>query len=106
MQKAADASVVWLNSDMQIASFHYEDGYKQMNFSNQAFFMAFLQSLMECGYRFICYFNNSQCSSYVFASWRSDALGCYMQLFISGDMACSNIRFKKTKRMDLVNIYR
>ena len=32
--------------------------------------------------------------------------GCYMQLFISGDMACSNIRFKKTKRMDLVNIYR
>ena len=29
-----------------------------------------------------------------------------MQLFISGDMACSNIRFKKTKRMDLVNIYR
>ena len=55
---------------------------------------------------YIYYFNNSQCSSYVFASWRSDALGCYMQLFISGDMACSNIRFKKTKRMDLVNIYR
>lgn len=53
MQKAADASVVWLNSDMQIASFHYEDGYEQMNFSNQAFFMAFLQSLMECGYRFM-----------------------------------------------------
>ena len=43
---------------------------------------------------------------HVFAIWRSDALGCYMQLFISGDMACSNIRFKKTKRMDLVNIYR
>ena len=53
MQKAADASVVWLNSDMQIASFHYEDGYKQMNFSNQAFFMSFLQSMMECGYRFM-----------------------------------------------------
>ena len=53
MQKAEDASVVWLNSDMQIASFHYEDGYKQMNFSNQVFFMSFLQSLMESGYRFM-----------------------------------------------------
>ena len=41
MQKAADASVVWLNSDAQIASFHYEDGYKQLNFSNQVFFMSF-----------------------------------------------------------------
>ena len=63
-----------------------------------------IEDYLYCTY--ICYFNNSQCSSYVFASWRSDALGCYMQLFISGDMACSNIRFKKTKRMDLVNIYR
>ena len=43
MQKAEDASVVWLNSDVQIASFHYEDGYKQLNFSNQVFFMSFLQ---------------------------------------------------------------
>lgn len=30
MQKAADASVVWLNSDAQIASFHYEDGYNKL----------------------------------------------------------------------------
>ena len=44
MQKAADASVVWLNSDAQIASFHYEDGYKQLNFSNQVFFMSFFCS--------------------------------------------------------------
>ena len=53
MQKAEDASVVWLNSDVQITSFHYEDGYKQLNFSNQVFFMSFLQSLMESGYRFM-----------------------------------------------------
>ena len=53
MQKAADASVVWLNSDAQIASFHYEDGYKQLDFSNRVFFMSFLQSLMESGYRFM-----------------------------------------------------
>lgn len=61
MQKAEGASVVWLNSDVQIASFHYEDGYKQLNFSNQVFFMSFLQSLMESGYR-LCsqhYFNKN-----------------------------------------------
>ena len=52
MQKAEDASVVWLNSDVQIASFHYEDGYKQLNFSNQVFFMSFFCSpLLLCEMR-------------------------------------------------------
>ena len=49
MQKAEDASVVWLNSDVQIASFNYEDGYKQLNFSNRVFFMSFFVSPPDRG---------------------------------------------------------
>ncbi len=44
--------VVWLNEQDRIASFHYVEGYNIQTFSCHDFFMSFLHSLQERGYRF------------------------------------------------------
>ena len=43
---------VWLNDQERIASFHHVDGYSIRSFSCHDFFMSFLHSLQERGYRF------------------------------------------------------
>ena len=43
---------VWLNEQTRIASFHPVEGYSIQNFLNHEFFMRFLHSLQERGYRF------------------------------------------------------
>lgn len=44
--------MVWIDHTDQIASFHFVDGYQQRDFLCRDFFMNFLQSLQEKGYRF------------------------------------------------------
>ena len=43
---------VWLNEESRIASFHEVNGFKKHDYSNHSYFMAFLHSLQERGYRF------------------------------------------------------
>lgn len=43
---------VWLCDANRIASFHSVTGYEQHTFSCHEFFMGFLHSLQERGYRF------------------------------------------------------
>ena len=44
--------VVWLDDQSRIASFHSVTGYEAHSFSCHEFFMGFLHSLQERGYRF------------------------------------------------------
>ena len=44
--------IVWLNDQIRIASFHPVDGFVEKCFANQSFFLQFLHSLQERGYRF------------------------------------------------------
>jgi hypothetical protein len=43
---------VWLNDEAHIASFHPIEGYYIKTFPGHDFFIAFIQSLQEQGYRF------------------------------------------------------
>ena len=43
---------VWLDETARIASFHQVDGYRMQTFQVHAFFMKYLHSLQERGYRF------------------------------------------------------
>lgn len=43
---------VWLCNTNRIASFHNVTGYEQHSFTCHEFFMGFLHSLQERGYRF------------------------------------------------------
>ena len=43
---------VWLNEVTHIASFHEISGYQRHDYHNHSYFMAFLHSLQERGYRF------------------------------------------------------
>ncbi len=43
---------VWLNAEQQIASFHEVEGYRAMAFHVHKFFMDYLHTLQEQGYRF------------------------------------------------------
>ena len=43
---------VWLSEKSRIASFHSVSGFKKHDFSNHSYFMGFLHSLQERGYRF------------------------------------------------------
>lgn len=45
-------NIVWLNEQDRIASFHQVDGYEKQTFNTHDFFMKFLHSLQERGYRF------------------------------------------------------
>ena len=44
--------IVWLNDQSRIASFHRVVGYEERSFTCHEFFMSFLHSLQERGYRF------------------------------------------------------
>ena len=44
--------IVWLSEQDRIASFHHVEGYSIQTFSCHDFFMSFLHSLQERGYRF------------------------------------------------------
>ena len=44
--------IVWVNDQDRIASFHHVEGYYIQTFSCHDFFMSFLHSLQERGYRF------------------------------------------------------
>ena len=44
--------IVWLNEQDRIASFHHVEGYHIQTFHCHDFFMNFLHSLQERGYRF------------------------------------------------------
>ena len=50
-QEAANHTV-WLSEQDRIASFHHVEGYNIQTFSCHDFFMSFLHSLQERGYRF------------------------------------------------------
>lgn len=43
---------VWLDEQELIASFHAVDQYRRYDFNTQEYFMSFLQSLLQKGYRF------------------------------------------------------
>ena len=45
--------VVWVSNQDRIASFHYVEGYQQMDFTRQDFFAGYLQSLVGQGYHFM-----------------------------------------------------
>jgi len=47
-----NSHIVWLNEQEKIASFHNEDGYQEQEFTCREFFIAFLHTLQEQGYRF------------------------------------------------------
>lgn len=44
--------IMWLNEQDRIASFHHVEGYYIQTFNCYDFFMNFLHSLQERGYRF------------------------------------------------------
>lgn len=44
--------VVWISEENRIASFHAVIGYAKHDYSNHDYFMAYLHSLQERGYRF------------------------------------------------------
>ena len=44
--------IVWLSEQDRIASFHHVEGYYTQTFTCHDFFMSFLHSLQERGYRF------------------------------------------------------
>jgi len=50
-QEAAN-HIVWLSEQDRIASFHHVEGYYTQTFTCHDFFMNFLHSLQERGYRF------------------------------------------------------
>ena len=47
-----ESYVVWISSAERIASFRKVDGYQEKAFTCHDFFMSFLYSLQERGYRF------------------------------------------------------
>ena len=44
--------VVWISEENRNASFHAVTGYAKHDYSNHDYFMAYLHSLQERGYRF------------------------------------------------------
>ena len=45
--------IVWVSSRDLIASFHYVEGYDQIDFTRQDFFAGYLQQLVGQGYHFM-----------------------------------------------------
>lgn len=52
MGREYGSHIVWLNDQIRIASFHPVDGFVKKCFANHSFFLQFLHSLQERGYRF------------------------------------------------------
>jgi len=51
-ERNMEKNIVWLNPAERIASFHPIDGYQRREFTCREFFMDFLHSLQNSGYRF------------------------------------------------------
>lgn len=50
--KTANTYHIWIDMTNCIASFSMVEGYERKSFSNNDYFMSFLQGLQETGYRF------------------------------------------------------
>ena len=50
--KTAEVYHIWIDMTERIASFRMVEGYELKSFSNNDYFMTFLQGLQETGYRF------------------------------------------------------
>ena len=51
-ERHPESYTVWLDETARIASFHEIVGYQRHNYNNHSYFMDFLYSLQERGYRF------------------------------------------------------
>jgi len=51
-RRVPESYIVWLNEANRIASFHQVEGYQSRTFTSHDFFISFLHSLQEQGYRF------------------------------------------------------
>lgn len=47
-----EKNTVWINEEERVASFHPVEGYTMQEFSSREFFMSYLLSLQQCGFRF------------------------------------------------------
>ena len=52
MKQSADVHTVWVGEEDRIASFHAVDSYELQTFSCHDYFINFLRSLQERGFRF------------------------------------------------------
>lgn len=52
MQQNTNVHTVWVGEEDRIASFHAVDSYKQQTFSCHDYFINYLRSLQERGFRF------------------------------------------------------
>jgi len=52
MSHECGSHIVWLNDQIRIASFHPVEGFVEKCFASHSFFLQFLHSLQERGYRF------------------------------------------------------
>ena len=51
-KSSIESYVVWTNEQTRVASFHAVDGFHSQSFHLHEFFMSYLSSLQERGYRF------------------------------------------------------
>ena len=51
MEQHSEIHTVWISEQNRIASFHEISGYQRHDYHNHSYFMAFLHSLQERGYR-------------------------------------------------------
>ena len=51
-ERHPELCTVWLDETARIASFHEIIGYQRHDYTNHSYFMDFLDSLQERGYRF------------------------------------------------------
>lgn len=52
MKQASDVHTVWVGEGDRIASFHAVDSYQQQTFASREYFIDYLRSLQERGFRF------------------------------------------------------
>lgn len=52
LEQPPEIHTVWISEQDRIASFHAISGYQRHDYHNHSYFMAFLHSLQEHGYRF------------------------------------------------------
>ena len=52
LKQHPEIHTVWISEHDRVASFHEISGYKRHDYINHSYFIAFLHSLQERGYRF------------------------------------------------------
>lgn len=52
VEEKTDVHTVWVGEEDRIASFHAVDSYEQQTFASHDYFMKYLRSLQERGFRF------------------------------------------------------